>query len=117
MTEKESEVRRQIIAGEAAPEEAERFVADLENAVVSALEEAAAAKNRLARHMNAAAELTRTLPQIAGEDDRLTRLTLAEEGDRAARGGHWRASATDLRWARSWGSPTCPATGGESRRA
>lgn len=86
MSERQDHVRQRVIDGRASPEEVQGFIVELERALESALEavdnfstEAASATNRLARHMEAAADLTRMLPMIAAEDDRLTRLTLAEE--------------------------------------
>jgi hypothetical protein len=79
MSDQHDQVRRRIIDGQASADEAERFIGDLERKLVSALEEAASATNRLAVLRNADAALMRTLPRIAGEDNRLTRLALAEE--------------------------------------
>lgn len=75
----EERTRQQIIDGQASRAEAERFIVDLERALASALDEAASATTRLAQHKTAAAELVRGVPRIAGEDDRLTRLDLAQE--------------------------------------
>lgn len=86
MNDRQHDARQRIIDGNASAEEAEAFIVDLESALESTSKavddlsaKAVSALDRLARHKNAAAELTRAVPKIAGEDDRLTRLELAQE--------------------------------------
>jgi hypothetical protein len=79
MGEQNDQARNRIIDGQASSEEAERFIGDLEGKLVSALNEAASATNRLAAHKKAAEGLVRMLPRIAGEDDKATRATLANQ--------------------------------------
>jgi hypothetical protein len=85
MTDLSSDIRQHVIEGRASREEAEGFIAGLETERDLALAgvekfsaEAVEANNRLTKQLDAAADLVRTLPRIAGEDSRISRLELAK---------------------------------------